>query len=179
MPFEKKNKAYEVIKEGQDNILRIDATSWNYLPSIENNPIVMAYVIDLLIEVPGVTRIIFNQRRNYIYNYDQTQILVEIANLYNHLTKQKRLLSLGTIGQEQQFNNYYSHWRVVLQRIIINLLKQDPIGAYVQLIREIREERINVEKSENPQEITITLSNIKIYLFETFLYFVHVNKIKR
>ena len=111
MPFEKK-KNYEIIKEAQDSILRIDTTSWSYLPSIENNPLVMAYIIDLLIEVPDVTRIVFNQRRNYIYNYEQTLMLIEIANLHNHLVKQKKLLALGIENMQ------YAHWRTILQRII-------------------------------------------------------------
>ena len=167
MPFEKNTRGYEVIKEAQDNVLKIDANSWPYLPSIENNSLVMASVLDLLIEVPNVTRIIFSQRRNYIYPYDQTQILIEIANLYNHLSKQKRLLMLGVT---ENTNNYYEEWKVVLQNIILTLLKQDPIGGYVQLIRELRKEKINVGKTDNLQEISLRNSYIELlsYLKKLF-----------
>ena len=170
MPFKKKSREYELVKEAQDNILKVDATSWNYLPSIENNPLVMAYVIDLLVEFPNVTRIVFNQRKVYTYNYDQTQMLTEISNLYNHLVKQKRLLNLGLLEQEKYLNQYYGHWRVVLQRIVLTLLKQDPIGAYVELLRELREEKINVERTDNPQEIVVRNSYIELlnYLKKLF-----------
>ncbi len=160
MPFQKKSKEYEVVKETNENILKIDATSWSYVPSIESNPLVMSRVIELLIESPGVTRIVFNQRRNYIYNYDQTQMLVEIANLYNHLVKQKKLIGLGAVqGQNEP---YHSEWRTNLQRIVLNLLKQDPVGGYVELIRTIREEKIFLDKTENPQELTSRGSYIEV-----------------
>jgi len=166
MPFEKKSKGYEIIKEAQDNAIRIDANSWSYLPSIENNPLVMSYVVDLLIQVPNVTRIIFNQRRNYIYNYDQTQLLIEVANLYNHLVKQKRLLNIAGITQESK----YSHWNNVVQKIILNLLKQDPIGAYVQLIREIREEKIYLDKTNDANEIKLRNSYIGLLSYLRSLF---------
>ncbi len=164
MPFEKKSKGYEIIKEAQDNILKIDANSWSYLPNIESNPLVMSSVIDLLIELPNITRIVLNQRRNYIYDYDQTQMLIEIGNLYNHLIKQKRLLNIGVIEQNQSFN-YSTHWRDTLQRIVLTLLKQDPIGAYVETIREIREEKINLENTENPQELRTRNSYIELLTY--------------
>ena len=153
MPLGKKEKLYEIIKEGQDNILRIDANSWPYLPSVENNPLVMSRVIELLIENPDITRIVFNQRRNYIYNYDQTLMLNEIANLYTHLVKQKRLLSLGVISKGTFYERLYSGWSVTLQNIILNLLKADPIGAYVEIIRLMREEKINIEKTDVLEEM--------------------------
>ena len=66
MPFPKKESSYEIVKEGQDTLLKINAGSWSYTPNIENNPLVMARVIDLILENSNITRIIFVQRRNYI-----------------------------------------------------------------------------------------------------------------
>ncbi len=155
MPLGKKDKLYEVIKEGEDNILKIDTNSWPYLPSIENNPLVMSRIIELLVENPNVTRIVFNQRRNYIYNYDQTLMLNEVANIYNHLVKQKRLLSLGVISRGMIYERLYQGWRVTLQNIVLNLLKADPIGAYVEVIRLMREEKINIEKTDLLEEMQV------------------------
>ena len=175
MALQKKERSYEVIREGQDTILRINSSSWSYSPSIENNPLIMARVIDLLVENPNITRIIFTQRRNYIYNYDQTQMLVEIANVYNHLSRQKNFLTLGLINRGMMFERLYEGWRVVLQNIIINLLRQDPIGAYVEVIRLIREEKINLEKTDNLEESQVRtgyidlLNNIRRLLEETRL----------
>ena len=162
MVLGKKEGMYDIIKEGQDTILRINAHSWSYSPSIEDNPIVMARVIDLLLENQSVTRIIFTQRRNYIYNYDQTQMLLEIANVYNHLSKQKNLLTLGLIKRGLMFERLYEGWRVALQNLIINLIRQDPIGAYVWAIRLIREEKINLEKTDNLEEAQVRTSYIDL-----------------
>jgi type IV secretory pathway ATPase VirB11/archaellum biosynthesis ATPase len=162
MPFQKKERLYELVKEGPDTLLKINATSWSSTPNIENNPLIMARVIDLLIENPNVTRIIFTQRRNYIYNYEQTQMLIEISNIYNHLFKQKNILTLGLINKDILFERLYEGWRVTLQNIVFNLLRQDPIGAYVEVIRLTREEKINLEKTENLKEAQIRTSYIDL-----------------
>ncbi|MEK6834638.1 MAG: type II/IV secretion system ATPase subunit [Nanoarchaeota archaeon] len=162
MPLIKKEKSYEVLREGQDTILKVNAVSWNYTPNIENNQLIMARIIDLLVENPNVTRIIFTQRRNYIYNYEQTQMLLEIANVYNHLSKQRNFLTLGIINRGLMFERLYSGWRVTLQNIVINLLRQDPIGAYVEIIRMVREEKINLEKTEQLEEAQVRTAYIDL-----------------
>ena len=175
MPLQKKEGSYEIIREGQDTILKINSTSWAYTPNIENNPLIMARVIDLLVENPNTTRIVFSQRRNYIYNYEQTQTLIEIANIYNHLSKQRNLLTLGLVNRGLMFERLYEGWRVTLQNLIINLLRQDPIGAYVEVIRLIREEKINLGKTEHLEEAQVRtsyidlLNNIRRLLEETRL----------
>ncbi len=175
MPFPKKESSYEIVKEGQDTLLKINAGSWSYTPNIENNPLVMARVIDLILENSNITRIIFVQRRNYIYNYEQTQMLIEITNVYNYLIKQKNLLTLGIINKGLIFERLYEGWRITLQNIIFNLVKQDPIGAYVEIIRLIREEKINLGKTEQLEESQVRtsyidlLNNIRRLLEETRL----------
>jgi len=175
MAFPKKERLYEVLKEGQDNLLKINASTWNHSPSIENDPLIMARVIDLLIENVNITRIIFTQRRNYIYNYDQTQMLIEIANVYNYFVKQKNLLTLGLINRGLEFERLYEGWRTILQNIVINLLRQDPLGAYVEVIRLIREEKIKTQKAVNLEETQVRtsyldlLNNIRRLLEETKL----------
>ena len=162
MPFQKKESSHEIIKEGQDTLLKINAVSWSYVPNLENNPLVMARTIDLLVENPNVTRIIFVQRRNYIYNYEQTQMLIEIANSYNYLFKQKNLLTLGFTNHGLIFERLYEGWRITLQNLVLNLIKQDPIGAYVEIIRLIREEKINLEKTEQLEESQVRTSYIDL-----------------
>src|SRR3989344_4771528 len=139
-------RPYDILREGTEEVMRIDATGWNYAPSIEDNPMVMASTIDKLLESPTVARVTFNQRRNYGYDYDQTQALMEIAMIYQHLVKQKRLLSLENLGFNESEMRFFSGKLATLQYLILNLLKSDPIGAYVDSKRMIREETINLQK---------------------------------
>jgi len=109
MLFDKKIKpcGYEVVKEGNLDVLKINCNGCPYSPSIEDSEICMSRTIDKLIEVPSTSRIIFSCRRNYEYNYDQTQILIEIANLYKYLVKQKKILSLSLLPQLGAYSDYY------------------------------------------------------------------------
>ena len=88
--------------------------------------------------ISGIKRIIFSQRRNYTYNEEQTLHLIELANLYKSLVRQKKLLSLGSIAFKPEAQALIGDWRAVLQDVIINKLRGDPIGAYVELKRIIR-----------------------------------------
>ena len=146
---EEEVSAYQIVREGKENILKIDASSWNYLPSIEDSPVVMANVLDQLIQNPAITKVIFLQRRNYTYDYEQVQLLVEIASLYNHLIKQKKVLSFINFKSEQTIDQSVVSWYNNLQNLLLNLLKMDPIGAYVEVKRLVRAERLR-EKNEFP-----------------------------
>ncbi|MBU2634196.1 MAG: type II/IV secretion system ATPase subunit [Nanoarchaeota archaeon] len=161
MLFNKKVSAcgYEVIKEGNLDVLKINCNGCPYYPSLEDSEICMARTVDKLIEVPSTSRIIFSQRRRYEYSYDQTQILMEIANLYKYLIKQKKILSLNLLPQLGAYSDYY---RQNLQYIVLNLLRSDPIGAYVELTRLLREEKIKRDKTDFPDEINFRTSYIEI-----------------
>ena len=147
--------SFELIKEGEEEVMKINYEGLNINPSIEDSPECMADTIDKIIQVPSVNRIILYQRRNYEYNYEQTQILREIANIYSHLTRQKRLMSIinSQISQKQSSE---------LRSIVLNLLKSDPIGSYVELKRILREQKITVEKSTTKEEEQINNDYLKI-----------------
>lgn len=137
---------YEIVKEGQEEVMRVNCNQCSYLPSIEDSAICMARTIDKLVEVPSVSRIILNQRRNYGYDYEQTQMLVEIANLYNHLIKQKKVLSFAAMGSSLECTKCFPVRYANIQHIILNLLRSDPLGAYVELGRLSREAKIRLKK---------------------------------
>ena len=137
---------YSVIKEGQEDIMKINAEAWSFAPSVEDVPLCMSMTIDKLVESPSVARIVFSQRKQYSYDYGQTQMLVEIANLYKMLIRQKRLITLIDLPVTAESSVYLPGWRAKLQEIILQLLKQDPIGAYVELKRVAREEKIKGAK---------------------------------
>jgi hypothetical protein len=41
--------SYDVIREGEEVILRIDCSTSSYFPSVEENPMVMGKVIEILV----------------------------------------------------------------------------------------------------------------------------------
>ncbi|MBN1644709.1 type II/IV secretion system ATPase subunit [Candidatus Woesearchaeota archaeon] len=118
---------YEVIREGEDITLRINCEALEYFPSIEEEPRAMALVIDIIAEAGTITKIILEQKRDYEYDNEQTELLVEIANLYKIITKQKT----GIIKPECQ--TYTGPRYIELQNIIFNELKTSPIDAYLSL----------------------------------------------
>ena len=166
---------YEILREGNENVIRINVEDWPYMPSIENNALAMALTIDRLIEVPSVHRIVFVQRKNYTYDYAQTQMLVELASLYNRLIKQKRALSAGTLGLPGVSESDVPRRHGIVQYIVFNLLRSDPLGAYVELKRLIREEKIRLERipekeaKESEQMFIDLLQSIKTLLEKTKL----------
>lgn len=142
---------YEVIREGEDTIIKIDYEKSLLSPSIEDNPLVMSQTIDKLTEVEHATKIVFVQRRDYEYDYSQTRILQEIATLYVRFTKEKELFSLASLGAiANNFAAFYNERYNEIRNIAFNVMKRDPIGAYVQLIRIYRREKIRLENMEDP-----------------------------
>ena len=137
--------SYDIIREGEETVLRIDCEKLTYVPSIEDNPVVMAKVIDILMEAGAVTKIVFVQKRDYEYDFAQTQMLIELAQFYNQLVKRKEIFSYYATGAEcaQWFHSRYAK----LQLSFFRMLKEEPIGAYVSLIREIRNQSIEMEKT--------------------------------
>jgi len=99
----------------------------------------MVRVIDYLLENPSVSRIVFHQRRNFSYDESQTLLLMEIAALYEHMIKQKRFLRLTSLGGS-------SSKVAEMQYLIFNLLRSDPIGAYVEVTRLLRESFIKYKR---------------------------------
>ena len=154
MLFNKKVQpgSHEIEKQGNADVLKIYCQNYPYLPSIEDNAIGMAHVIDKLVEIPSAQKIILVDRRNYEYDYEQTRMLSEIASLYKYLIKDRKILELTS-------SDYF---RVNLQSLIINTLKSDPIGVYVELKRLIRDEKIKIENTEFSNEINIRTGYLEL-----------------
>jgi flagellar protein FlaI len=148
--FEKgKTCGYEVIRQGEDSILRVNCDECVQIPSIEDSEVCMARTIDKLSEVGNITKIVFTQKRDYEYDYAQTQMLVELAKIYSKLVKQ-RAVSFESIAHYLPptiVNERYNE----LQRLVYHFLKSDPLGAYVELKRVFRREKIEADSVQNPQ----------------------------
>ena len=143
----KKPFAYDIVKEGEEIILLIDLEQYPHIPSLEDDPVCMSRTIDILSEVGIVTKIIFTQKRNYEYDYNQTLMMQEIAKLYAQFVKKRDLVSYANLLSDPKATRWAAQWYADIQNIISNLLKRDPIGAYVELKRTAREERINIDRS--------------------------------
>ena len=139
---------YEITKEGPENILRVSYEKVPRVPSIEEDPLCMAKTCELLLSNPNITKIVFSQKHDYEYDYDQVKLLIEISELYKHFTKNKQLFSYQAInelsGQDSRFNLASRYTEV--HDIIFNQLTKDPVGCYVELKRILRRERIELDK---------------------------------
>jgi archaeal flagellar protein FlaI len=136
---------YEILEEGGQQILKVNYLGLSFPPSIEHSKLCMSDILDKLIQTPSVNRIILSADRNYMYDEEQTQMLRAVANLYVFLTKQKKVLSsLPGVNIEHLTRNPTKLANI--QYIIGNLLRGDPIGAYVELKRMIREQKIKIKK---------------------------------
>lgn len=147
MDSESKSKisSYEVKREGGEDVLYIDYSRSLYSPSISDSPETMEYVIDLLIENPNVSRIVFSQEKNYNYDFLETSYLLEIAGIYVHFLKQEKILSYGklVLNQENEFSKRYNEVFSFLY-----LLKKDPILAYFELRKFLLSARASLSRME-------------------------------
>jgi len=143
----KKPFSYDVIREGDDVILSVNLEDYQKVPSIEDDPIVMSKMCDMMMEVKDTTKIVLIQKRNYEYDYTQTELLREISQLYRKLIKRKDVFGYTALLSDTSCTKWTNAWYSVVQDIISNLLRSDPAGAYVELTRLARDERIRTEKS--------------------------------
>ena len=153
--------AYEVLEEGGQQILRVNYLGVSFPPSIEHSKLCMNDIVDKLIEVPSANRIILSADRNYMYDEEQTQMLRAVANLYVFLTRQRKVLS-SLPGVNIEYLSRHPTKLANIQYVIGNLLKSDPIGAYVELKRMIREQNIRAKKMRSAFEIKEETNYLKV-----------------
>ncbi len=150
----KKPFSYDVVREGDDVILSVNLEDYTHTPSIEDDAMVMAKACDMLIEVKDATKIVFIQKRNYEYDANQTELLKEISRLYSQLTRRKDVFGYNALLSDAKCSRWINAWYSNVQNVISNLLRSDPVGAYVEIIRMARDERITAEKSVDNSYIT-------------------------
>jgi len=135
--------SYEVQREGGEDILYINYLGAPFVPSLMDSGKVMERTVDVLMENPNVSRIIFVQQKNYNYDFTETSLLLEIASLYVYLLKQEKVLS-----QEKLVTNYEQFFAKRYNDIFyfLFLLKQDPVASYHDLKKIIVEANLLLEK---------------------------------
>ncbi len=125
--------AYEIEREGGEDVLYINYLGAPFVPSIEDSAGVMAQVVDLLTENQNISRVVLVQQRNYNYGFEQTSMLLEVAQLYTYLVKEERIASPeklqvfgGNVSQRYNFLTYF-----------LTTLRGDPLLAYLELRRAV------------------------------------------
>jgi len=149
--FDKKPFSYDILREGDDVILQINCESYTKVPSLEDDPVTMSKTCDILNEAGTVTKIVYFQKRNIEYDYSQTTFLKGIADLYKKLVKQKEVLSYNAFVYDPTCTKCVAKWYSDVRNIASNLLRSDPIGAYVDLRRLLRDENIKYQKGKDPR----------------------------
>ncbi|MBT3408967.1 type II/IV secretion system ATPase subunit [Candidatus Woesearchaeota archaeon] len=169
------NYPFEIIREGEEVIVRIDYEKAPFTPSIEDSSDCMANVIEILAGVKNATKILFFQKRDYEYDYQTVHYLTQVASVHNNIQKNKELFSYNNLGQKKEASDFYNQWFYNIQKIINSKIKSDPVGAYVELIRLLRQEetiyvnRIGIRNTIFNQNYKYLLNYIKKELEKTDL----------
>jgi len=141
----------ELVREGDENVLRVNAHGLARIPSIEDDALFMGKAVDLLIQHPSTTKIVFEQQRDFEYPYAQVRLLKELAIAYQHLVKQSDQYSVARIksfGGTIDANRAYAF----IHSLIFNTFRDDPAGSYVLLKRFVREQRIELDRLSIPAD---------------------------
>src|SRR3989338_7716113 len=122
----------EIERKQGEEILYINFMNAPFVPSISDDPSIMARVVDALAENPEVARVVFVQQRNYNYPSEQIFLLAEIARAYNFLTKQEIILSVDKL-------RFYGNVAEIYEEVslLLTLLRQDPLTCYFKLKKKI------------------------------------------
>lgn len=136
---------YEI--EIKDGVLRMDCMGGIFGSSLEDFDVLMARIIDALMKESGVQSIILSETRDNEYDSGQVRLIKQIADVINVVTRDKKLISPQSIGGAK-CQKLFPQWLGWLYNTVSFQMRGDPIGAYVNIVREIRHLEIMAEKSE-------------------------------
>ncbi len=142
---------YEVV----DGVLRINCTNWAIAPSIEDSDATMAIVIDTLLKVRDANRIVLIETRENEYDFEQTKMLREIADAYNQILNIDKIISLQNFGPPQ-CEKLFPKRLADLQFLILEVLRKDPIGAYLRIVKMANANKVLEGTSPLEQKICFT-----------------------
>lgn len=151
--------SYEIVSESGENVMYVNYLGDVSVPSISDSSEVMARTIDALAENSNISRVVLVQQRNYSYSFKQVQMLVEIANLYNFLIKQEKILSSEKLSSLVN----YSQALNTLNYLVNSLLKYDPIKAYSFLKSTVVAEKVASSKRIPNEQYIWLLEKILSY----------------
>lgn len=132
--------SYEVLKEGDETVIRFNFLGCPYAPSIEGDPECMCRVIDAILQVRDVSRIVLAEAYEYEYSASQTRVLVEIAKVLDILLREENLLTKSKMVVPECDKCYAERFKMV-EDLLINKLRKDPVAAYLEVLGELRDFR--------------------------------------
>lgn len=131
----------------KDAVLRLDCLKCIFGSSIEDFPKCMSEVMGHLISVKDAKAVVLAKDREYEYNYEQTEILLEIAKVIEKITREKKLFSYKNLVTEK-CDRCVSQRMDFFQNTLLKYLREDPVGTYVILSRRIRHTKILTERTQ-------------------------------
>jgi type IV secretory pathway ATPase VirB11/archaellum biosynthesis ATPase len=133
----------EIERKAGEDVMYVNYLNAPFVPSVADNPAVMARTVDALVDNPNVSRIIFVQQRNYNYPFEQVSLLAEMAAVYNFLSKQEAVLSvekLSLFGNVPEMHAELSY--------LLTLLRQDPVACYLELKKRVKNLRAQLDRGQ-------------------------------
>ncbi len=144
--------------EIKDGTMRVNCLGCMFGSSFEDFEGCMATTIDKLMKEKGVERVVLAETRESEYDFEQTKMLIEIAEAYNKILNEDRLIRIENFGPPE-CENLFPKRLADLQFLILELLRKDPIGAYARLSKMITTEEFLEEKSPSKRCHTHYLQN--------------------
>ncbi|RMD65545.1 hypothetical protein D6817_05815 [Candidatus Pacearchaeota archaeon] len=145
MVFEKNAPLYatEVNRVQGEDVLYVNTIGAPFVPQLADNPTLMAFTVEQLMNNPTIAKVVFVQQRNYVYPFEQVSLLREVAGALNYLLKREELLSPRRIA-------LYGNSPEILDDLqyFVSLMKQDPVGCYFEIRRRIGEIKRSVSAPE-------------------------------
>ncbi|MEM5811038.1 MAG: hypothetical protein QXP66_04005, partial [Candidatus Aenigmatarchaeota archaeon] len=142
---------YEVV----DGVLRINCMNWAIAPSIEDSEATMAIVIDTLLKARDANRVVLIEARENEYDAEQTKMLREIAEAYNRILNIDKIISLKNLGPPQ-CEKLFPKRLADLQFLIFEVLRKDPIGAYLRIVKMVNANKVLEGTAPFEQKICFT-----------------------
>ena len=130
--------------ETRNGLLIVNCANCLFGSSLEDFDVCFAKTIDKLIELKNVERIVLSGIREYEYDFEQTKILMEIADVYDKLVNRENILNYSLLGN-QKCDRCFPQRTSEIKFIIQEMIRKDPIGAYIKIQRMIK---VNLEKAE-------------------------------
>ncbi len=130
-----------------NGIMRVNCVNCVFGSNLEDFDVCFGKIIDKLVNTKKVERIILAGVREHEYDFEQTKLMIEIADIYDRLVNREDILSysrLGSEGCERCFPKRFSDMKLLLTEMV----RKDPIGAYVKVKRLMRGE-LNKAKKES------------------------------
>lgn len=129
-----------------EGVLKVNCKGCVYGSNIEDFEACMSTTIDKLMQNKGVSSVVLAESRDNEYNFEQTRMLMEIADAYDLIINEENLLAEGNIAPPG-CEMYIPSRRNELSFLVNQALRKDPIGAYVRLERMITREKAAASNS--------------------------------